>query len=89
MEYTIQINKFKTPTDANWVTAIPAEYANIKGRVYNIVKVEDGGKSKYDKNGYWQATADLMGLINPFTNPISNKSVAETKIELVYKDVYG
>lgn len=89
MEYTIQIKQFRTPTDANWVTTIPAEYANIKGRIYGIVKVEDGGKSKYDKNGYWQATADLMGLINPFTNPISNKSVAETKIELVYKDVYG
>ena len=88
-EYTLKIKKIKTPTDANWVTTIPTEYTNIKGRVYNIVKVEDGGKSKYDKNGYWQATADLMGLINPFTNPISSKPVTETKIELVYKDIYG
>lgn len=89
MEYTLKIKKIKTPTDANWVTTIPTEYTNIKGRVYNIVKVADGGKSKYDKNGYWQANADLMDLINPFTNPISNKSVTETKIELVYKDIYG
>ena len=88
-EYTLKIKKIKTPTDANWVTTIPTEYTNIKGRVYNIVKVEDGGKSKYDKNGYWQANADLMGLINPFTNPISSKPVTETKIELVYKDTYG
>jgi hypothetical protein len=88
-EYTLKIKKIKTPTDANWVTTIPTEYTNIKGRVYNIVKVENGGKSKYDKNGYWQANADLMGLINPFTNPISNKPVTETKIELVYKDIYG
>ena len=88
-EYTLKIKKIKTPTDANWVTTIPTEYTNIKGRVYNIVKVEDGGKSKYDKNGYWQANADLMGLINPFTNPISSKPVTETKIELVYKETYG
>jgi hypothetical protein len=88
-EYTLKINKIKTPTDPNWATTIPTEYTNIKGRVYNIVKVEDGGKSKYDKNGYWQANADLMGLINPFTNPISNKPVTETKIELVYKDTHG
>jgi hypothetical protein len=89
VEYTLKINKISTPTDPNWATTIPTEYTNIKGRVYNIVKVENGGKTKYDKNGYWQANADLMGLINPFTNPISNKLVTETKIELVYKDIHG
>jgi len=89
VEYTLKINKISTPTDPNWATTIPTEYTNIKGRVYNIVKVENGGKTKYDKNGYWQANADLMGLINPFTNPISNKPVTETKIELVYKDIHG
>lgn len=93
MEYTIQIKQFRTPTDANWVTTIPAEYANIKGRIYDIVKAS-GPKTKdgkviddaKDGNGYWSAYAELTGLINPFTNPITNKVVSETKILVSHED---
>lgn len=96
-EYTLKIKKIKTPTDANWVTTIPTEYTNIKGRVYDIKKDRDANKKadgtllnpSFDKNGYWKASAELTGLITPFTNPIDNKVVSETKIEVGFEDIYG
>ena len=85
MEYIYSVKKYKTPTDANWVTSIPAgtDYAKIKVRVYDFSKVKDGApNSTKDGNGYWKASAEATGLINPFTNPITNTVVTETKITI-------
>lgn len=92
MEYTLKIKRLKTPTDANWVTTISGGYMDIKGRVYDFSRARDGQKKADgtllnpfdDENGYWKASVELTGLINPFTNPISNAVVKETRIEAAY-----
>jgi len=97
MEYTLKIKKIKTPTDANWVTDISGGYTEIKGRVYDFTKVKNGvinpdGSERdpfKDYYGYWKASAELTGLINPFTNPITNAVVKEAKIEVSFTDERG
>ena len=97
VEYTLKIKKIKTPTDANWVTDISGGYTEIKGRVYDFSKVKDGiinpdGSERdpfKDYYGYWKASAEITGLINPFTNPITNVVVKETKIEVSFTDQRG
>jgi len=97
LEYTLKIKKIKTPTDANWVTDISGGYTEIKGRVYDFSKVKDGiinpdGSERdpfKDYYGYWKASAEITGLINPFTNPITNVVVKETKIEVSFTDQKG
>ena len=97
VEYTLTIDKLKTPTDANWVTNISGGYMDIKGRVYDFTKVKEAEKRPdgtfrdevTDKNGYWKASAELTGLINPFTNPITNAVVKEIKIEASFTDTRG
>jgi predicted chitinase len=92
MEFSIAIRSIKTPTDANYITTLTfganVDYQKITGRVYNFKKVSEG-KDENDKYGYWSATAELTNLINPFTNPITNTVVAETKIEIVFNDIHG
>lgn len=92
MEFSIAIRSIKTPTDANYITTLTfggnVDYQKITGRVYNFKKVSEG-KYENDKYGYWSATAELTNLINPFTNPITNTVVAETKIEIVFNDIHG
>ena len=97
MEYSLKIKRFKTPTDANWVTTISGGYMDIKGRVYDFSKASDARKKADgtisnpfdDEGGYWKANAELTGLINPFTNPISNAAVTETRIEVSFTDTRG
>jgi hypothetical protein len=97
LEYTLKIKRIKTPTDANWVTDISGGYTEIKGRVYDFSKVKDGiinpdGSERdpfKDYYGYWKASAEITGLINPFTNPITNVVVKETKIEVSFTDQRG
>ena len=97
MEFTIKIKGFKTPTDANFVTTISGGYMDIKGRVYDFSKAKEAEKKADgtisnpfdDEGGYWKANAELTGLINPFTNPISNAVVKETRIEVSFTDMRG
>lgn len=97
MEYSLKIKRFKTPTDANWITTISGGYLDIKGRVYDFSKASDARKKADgtisnpfdDEGGYWKANAELTGLINPFTNPISNAAVTETRIEVSFTDTRG
>ena len=96
MLYNLKIKRIKTPTDANW-TAPSAGYSDIKGRVYDFSKAKEPEKKAdgtianpfTDNGGYWKANAELTGLINPFTNPITNAAVAETKIEVSFTDDHG
>ena len=97
MEYTIKIKGFKTPTDANFVTTISGGYLDIKGRIYDFSKAKEPEKKADgtiinpfdDEGGYWKANAELTGLINPFTNPITNVAVKETRIEVSFTDMRG
>jgi hypothetical protein len=97
MEFNLTLKGIKTPTDANLNNTLTDGYLNIKGRVYDIKKDRDANQKadgtllnpKDDKYGYWKASAELTGLINPFTNPIDNKVVSETRIEVSFEDIYG
>ena len=97
MEFKLNLKKIKTPTDANWNDILTGGYLNIKGRVYDFSRVKEGYKNPdgtiqnpyEDANGYWKATAELTGLISPFTNPISNAAVSETRIEVSFEDTRG
>lgn len=91
MEYTISLKSYKTPTDTDYNTTISGGYLDIKGRVYDITK-DSPAKSANgieDANGYWKANGELTGLINPFTNPVTNTAVAESKIEVSFTDIRG
>ena len=97
MEFKLNLKGIKTPTDANWNNILSGGYQNIKGRVYDFSRVKEGYKNPdgtiqnpyEDANGYWKATAELTGLISPFTNPISNAAVSETRIEVSFEDTRG
>lgn len=97
MEYSLKIKRLKTPTDANWVTTISGGYLDIKGRIYDFSKASDARKKADgtianpfdDQSGYWKANGELTGLINPFTNPISNAAVTEARIEVSFTATRG
>lgn len=91
-EYNLKVIKIKTPTDANWVPTIVSPYMEITGRAYDIKKFKDEEKTPDGtiiNYGYYRASAELTGLPTPFTNPITNAQVAESKIESTFEDNNG
>lgn len=91
-EYNLKVIKIKTPTDANWVPTIVSPYMEIRGRVYDIKKFKDEEKTPDGiviNYGYYMASAELTGLPNPFSNPITSVQVTESKIEAKFEDNNG
>ena len=88
--WKLKIRKYKDST-GNWQTTITGGYLDITGIVNPMTKYKDPDYINDNKlnNGYWKVTAELTNLINPFTNPITNVEVKETKIEVSYEDIYG
>lgn len=91
-EYNLKVIKIKTPTDANWIPTIVSPYVEITGRAYDIKKFKDEEKTPDGtiiNNGYYMASAELTRLPSPFTNPITNAQVSESKIESTFEDNNG
>lgn len=95
--WKLKIKKYKDST-GNWQTTITGGYLDIVGKVDPMIiykdpdYIEDSSGNKTGNqinNGYWKVSAELTNLINPFTNPITNVEVKETKIEVSYEDIYG
>jgi len=94
--WKLTLTKYKDST-GNWQTTISGGYLNIAGKTTPMKRYKDpdyytdaNGKQLGKVNeGYWKVTAELTGLINPFTNPITNAEVKETKIEVAFEDGYG
>jgi len=95
--WNLKLKKYKDAT-GNWQTTLSGGYLNIIGKTSPMTKYKDSeyykdtaGNNTTEKvnNGYWKVTAELTGLINPFTNPITNAEVKETKIEVAFEDTNG
>ena len=91
--WKLKIQKYKDST-GNWQTTLTGGYLTIEGKVSPMTKyrepdyiLDTNGNPTTEKvnSGYWKVTAELTNLINPFTNPITNTEVKETKIEAAYE----
>ena len=99
--WKISVNKYKDSTGnwkvLNMVESSTDPYLNITGKVDPMVKYkEPAAQSSVVQNqsmldnggkefGSFKVSAELTGLINPFTNPVTNAQVKETKIEVSYE----
>ena len=95
--WNLKLKKYKDAT-GNWQTAISGGYLDIVGKVDPMIIYQESdyiqdssGNNTTQKanNGYWKVGAELTGLINPFTNPVTNLEVKETKIEVSFEDYRG
>lgn len=99
--WKISVNKYKDSTGnwkvLNMVESSTDPYLSITGKVDPMVKYkEPAAQSSVVQNqsmldndgkefGSFKVSAELTGLINPFTNPVTNAQVKETKIEVSYE----
>jgi hypothetical protein len=99
--WKISVNKYKDSTGnwkvLNMVDSGSDPYLNITGKVDPMVKYKEPtaqssvvqNQSMLDNDGKefgsFKVSAELTGLINPFTNPVTNTQVKETKIEVSYE----
>ena len=99
--WKISVNKYKDSTGnwkvLNMVESSNDPYLSITGKVDPMVKYkEPAAQSSVVQNqsmldndgkefGSFKVSAELTGLINPFTNPVTNAQVKETKIEVSYE----
>lgn len=89
--WTLKLNKYKDST-GNWkivnMVEVSNPYLNIVGKVNPLTRYKEpdvvAGNEK--NGGYYKTTAVLTGLINPFTNPVTNAEVRETMIEVAVEE---
>ena len=96
--WTLKLNKYKDST-GNWQTTLSDGYLNIVGKVSQMTRYKEpdyitdqqgNPTANFANNGCYKVTAEITGLINPFTNPVTNAEVKETKIDvMVDGDVLG
>ena len=91
--WKLTLTQYKEPNGA-WQNTLSGGYLNIEGKVNPMTRYKDpdyikdaSGSPTKDtaNNGYWKVSAELTGLINPFTNPVTNTEVKETKIEVAFE----
>lgn len=91
--WKLKLKQYKEP-NADWQSTISGGYLNIEGKVNPMTRYRDpdyirdtNGNPTKDtaNNGYWKVTAELTGLINPFTVPGTTTVVKETKIEVAFE----
>ena len=91
--WKLKLKQYKEP-NADWQNTLSGGYLNIEGKVNPMTRYRDpdyirdtNGNPTKDtaNNGYWKVTAELTGLINPFTVPGTTTVVKETKIEVAFE----
>lgn len=94
--YKLKIKKFKDPNKGNWEVNLSGGYESISGKVYDIKEYKSPDKIKDSagnitnaNNGYFRGKGELINLIKPFVNPVTNASVSIEKIEAEFEDIRG
>lgn len=91
--WNLKLIQYKEP-NADWQSTLTGGYLNIEGKVNPMTRYRDpdyirdtNGNPTKDtaNNGYWKVSAELTGLINPFTVPGTTTVVNETKIEVAFE----